>query len=80
MPLGLRFVAGTTPHREAFVAWCWAVNGFFSVTSSVVAALLSIAFGFRVVMFVALGIYLVGVLALQAMAATATRATADPRG
>jgi MFS family permease len=76
MPLGLRFVASTTPHREAFVAWCWAVNGFFSVTSSVLAALLSIAFGFRIVMYVALAIYVVGVLALHAMPAANVRAPA----
>ena len=54
--------------REAFVAWCWAVNGFFSVTSSVLATLLSITLGFQAVMYVALAIYAIGVLALGAVA------------
>ena len=68
MPLGLRVVSQLTPHREPFVAWCWAVNGFFSVTSSVLATLLSIALGFQAVLYVALAIYAIGVLALGSLA------------
>jgi spermidine synthase len=64
MPLGLGTVAALTTHREQYVAWAWAVNGFFSVVSSVLATMLSMTFGFRWVLFLALVIYGVGVAAL----------------
>jgi len=63
MPLGLRAVAGLSQHPAEYVAWSWAVNGFFSVISSVLATILSMTFGFSVVLVVALGCYLVGSLA-----------------
>jgi hypothetical protein len=64
LPVGLGAVAALTPQREAYVAWCWAVNGFFSVVSSVLATMLSMTFGFRGVLFLALLAYAVAVLAL----------------
>jgi hypothetical protein len=64
MPLGLRTVTAVTPHREEFVAWSWAVNGFFSVVSSVLATVLAMAYGFDAVMLVALVVYLIGIVAL----------------
>jgi spermidine synthase len=64
MPLGLRSVAAVTVHSEEYVAWSWAVNGFFSVVSSVLATILSMTFGFSLVMTIALAIYLVGIAAL----------------
>lgn len=71
MPLGLRSVAATTPHGEEYVAWAWAVNGFFSVMASVLATLLSMSFGFRVVMVLALAIYGVAIAALRRIPAPA---------
>jgi hypothetical protein len=64
MPLGLRTVAATTPYAEEFVAWSWAVNGFFSVVSSVLATILAMAVGLERVMLLGLAVYLVGILAL----------------
>src|SRR5206468_2890626 len=64
MPLGLRTVAAATRHGEEFVAWGWAVNGFFSVVSSVLATILSMTIGFRLVMLSAVGLYLLGIAAL----------------
>jgi MFS family permease len=64
MPIGLGAVAGLTPRREEFVAWSWAVNGFFSVVSSVLATILAMSLGFSVVMLTALAVYGVGVSAL----------------
>ncbi len=61
MPLGLRRVATLTPHTVEFVAWCWAVNGFFSVLSSVLATVLAITLGFNLVMLTGLALYTVGV-------------------
>jgi hypothetical protein len=61
MPLGLAYVAGLTPHAVEFVAWCWAVNGFCSVLSSVLATVLAIVMGFNRVLLTGLALYIVGV-------------------
>ena len=62
MPLGLGVGSRTQPHGEEYVAWAWAVNGFFSVIGSVLTTILSMTFGFRAVQFVALGVYVVAAL------------------
>jgi MFS family permease len=69
MPLGLGQVArlGGENHQD-YVAWSWAINGFFSVIGSVATTILSMIFGFRTVMFLALGIYGVAALAFQFLA------------
>jgi hypothetical protein len=64
MPLGLRTVAALSPHREEYVAWAWAVNGFLSVASTTLAAIVAMTFGFTVVMGLAVLVYGVGVVAL----------------
>jgi len=69
MPLGLRTVAALTPHRGEYVAWAWAVNGFFSVVSSILATVLAMTYGFNAVLVVALCIYAVAVLALLPVSA-----------
>ncbi len=65
MPLGLSTVASVTEHKAEFVAWAWAVNGFFSVISSILATMLSMSYGFTVVLMLAVVIYLIGILALR---------------
>jgi Na+-transporting methylmalonyl-CoA/oxaloacetate decarboxylase gamma subunit len=50
------------------------VNGFFSVVSSVLATILSMSFGFKVVLLLAALIYAIGVLALTRIPETTTRA------
>lgn len=65
MPMGLRSVAASTPHAEEYVAWGWAVNGFFSVVASVSATLFSMTYGFHAVMLLALGIYAIAIVALR---------------
>jgi hypothetical protein len=64
MPIGLATVNVISGGRRSYVAWAWAVNGFFSVVSSVLATLLSMSFGFTAVLGLALGIYAVGIAAL----------------
>ena len=64
MPIGLGAVASLTPHDREYVAWAWAVNGFFSVMSSVLATMLSMSFGFSAVLALAVVVYALGVLAL----------------
>ncbi len=61
MPLGLRTVSGVTEHGSEYVAWYWAINGFFSVMASVLSTIFSMLIGFTVVMYVGLLIYLIGV-------------------
>lgn len=65
MPLGLGAVAAKTDHPSEYVAWGWAVNGFASVVGSVLTTMLAMTFGFDVVLFVALGVYCVALLALR---------------
>mgnify|MGYP003938408299 CR=1 FL=1 len=63
MPLGLIEVTRMTELGEEYVAWSWAVNGFFSVIGSVLTTILSMSFGFRAVQFMALVVYAVAVAA-----------------
>ncbi len=65
MPLGLRSVSEVTEHGSEYVAWCWAINGFFSVVASVLSTILSMLMGFTLVMYAGLAIYLVGVNAFR---------------
>ena len=69
MPLGLGAVADLTEHKREYVAWGWAVNGFASVVGAVLTTILAMSFGFRVVMFVALAVYGIAVLALRGLLA-----------
>jgi hypothetical protein len=59
-------VAGLTRHAREYVAWGWAVNGFASVVGAVLTTILAMAFGFGVVLFLALVVYglAVGTLSL----------------
>ena len=74
MPIGLSTVARLTQHEREYVAWAWAVNGFFAVVSSVLATILSMSFGFNVVLLLAALIYAIGVLALLRIPETTTSA------
>lgn len=64
MPIGLMTVARTTPHKREYVAWAWAVNGFFSVMASILSTILAMIFGFKLVLLLAVAIYAAGVLSL----------------
>jgi spermidine synthase len=48
------------------VAWCWAVNGFFSVIGSTSTTMLSMTFGFDRTLMVGLAAYVVATAALAA--------------
>ena len=64
MPVGLTTIAQTTDHKREYVAWAWAVNGFFSVMASVLATILAMVIGFKMVFLLALVIYAAGILSL----------------
>src|SRR5262249_55294781 len=63
MPLGLGRIVTLTTHGEQYVAWAWAVNGFFAVIGSVLTTILSMALGFRLVQFLGLAVYAIAAFA-----------------
>jgi hypothetical protein len=65
MPLGLTRVGTLPEHGDEYVAWAWAVNGFFSVIGSVLTTILAMEFGFRAVQLGALVVYAIAVLTYQ---------------
>jgi MFS family permease len=67
MPLGLLTVSRLSPHAPEFVAWGWAVNGFASVVSSILAVILSMVIGFNAVLTLAIAFYLLAALTLIAL-------------
>jgi hypothetical protein len=65
--LGMYFPTGVELLRRReplLIPWAWAVNGVGSVVASVLAVLLAMAMGFSGVAFTAVGIYIVGTVAL----------------
>jgi spermidine synthase len=69
LPLGIARVAAACepPLRTQLVAWCWAVNGFFSVLGSLLVTLGSMSWGFRAVLVAAFALYAVAGALLRAM-------------
>lgn len=65
MPIGLSSIARTTRYPREYVAWAWAVNGFFSVVSSVLATMLAMTFGFQVVLILAWLTYAIAITSLS---------------
>ena len=68
MPIGLSTVSALTPHKATYVAWGWAVNGFFSVMGSILATVLSMAYGFRFLLFLGLLLYVAAAFGLRWLA------------
>ncbi|MBT9554457.1 MAG: hypothetical protein IV100_00455 [Myxococcales bacterium] len=48
---------GADPQRSALVPWSWAINGASSVVAAVLAEILSVHLGFRVVLGIAIALY-----------------------
>jgi spermidine synthase len=61
MPTGLRILSARAPQM---VTWAWGMNGAFSVLGAALAIFIAMNWGFRVTLFSASGIYLVGLAAL----------------
>ena len=64
MPRGVAQVAALSEHADSYVAWSWAINGFASVTGSVLATICAMQFGFQTVLIVAMCFYLVALATL----------------
>jgi len=60
-PLGLSMAV---ERSSALGSWAWGVNAFFTVIGTVLALLLGMMVGFRIVLLLAAGCYLAGFLAL----------------
>jgi MFS family permease len=65
MPLGLTTVSRISEYDTEYVAWGWAVNGVFSVMGSIGATVLSMTFGFRAVLWLALALYVLAAIVLR---------------
>ncbi len=72
-PLGMRLVAAT---NEPLVPWVWGVNGCASVLGSILSVMLAQSLGFTIVLGIALGIYLAGLVALLTLRAAGQPAAA----
>lgn len=77
MPLGLSAVSKLGGPADEYIAWSWAVNGFFSVIGSVLTTILSMSFGFTAVQYLAVAVYAVAVLAYMRLSAQPERAGPD---
>jgi hypothetical protein len=63
LPIGLLLLERRFP---PLIPWAWGINGFASVAAAPLAVLLSMSFGFRLVLLGAVGCYsLAAVVALQ---------------
>ncbi len=58
MPFTISLVARDSEHSREYVAWGWAINGFFSVIGSTLTTIVSMSYGFRTVMTASVVIYL----------------------
>ena len=68
--LGIPFPLGIAALRVAdprLIPWAWGVNAFMSVVGSLIAAVVSIRFGFDYALLVAAGMYLLAIPALRAV-------------
>jgi hypothetical protein len=62
-PLGIKV---TNTKAPSLIPWAWGVNGAFSVLGSVLAAILSINYGFNVTLVSGLAAYLMALLTVAA--------------
>ena len=61
-PIGLSW---TAKHHKNFVPWAWGINGYATVIGSVLSVILALHLGFRIVLLIAAGIYVIAYLSLS---------------
>jgi hypothetical protein len=76
MPLAITLVATDEVHSSEYVAWGWAINGFFSVIGSTLTTIASMTYGFRVVLLSAVVLYLIVIVLLRRLVRHTARRTA----
>jgi hypothetical protein len=79
MPLAISLVASRDVHPQEYVAWGWAINGFFSVIGSTLTTIASMTFGFRTVLLASVVLYLVVIVLLNRLVGRWTVPSADAR-
>ncbi len=62
-PIGLEFLSTENPES---IAWAWAMNGYATVVGVATSAFIIMQTGFTILMWVSLGIYILGFLCLSA--------------
>lgn len=72
MPLTISLVAHDESHSREYVAWGWAINGFFSVIGSTLTTMISMTVGFSTVLVGSVVLYLVVIALLARLATVAT--------
>ena len=72
MPVGLAVVTriGGEQHAAEYVAWAWAINGFFSVIGSMLVTIFAMTYGFPTVLLGATLLYVFAALVLSRIDAT----------
>jgi hypothetical protein len=68
MPLAITLVSRGNAHSAESVAWGWAINGFFSVIGSTLTTIVSMSYGFRIVLLGSILLYLVATALLAVLA------------
>lgn len=74
-PLGLSRLAG---RDSRLAAWAWGINGYASVVGSVLTVILSIVFGFDMVVWIGAGIYAVALLAAAGLRPPSVPGVTEP--
>ena len=77
MPLAITLVARDPAHSREYVAWGWAINGFFSVIGSTLTTMASMTFGFRTVLIASVVLYLVVITLLDRLAGAVAGSATD---
>lgn len=65
--MGMPFPLGITLTNQVskrLIPWVWGINGYATVIGSVLCVILALSFGFSAVIFIACGIYLIGLAAI----------------
>ena len=78
-PSGLRILRSRAPE---LLPWGWAVNGFFSVLSSILCIVLSQHLGFTNVLHIGAGIYVIGFLFMRTeinASSASVKSSSDPQ-
>src|SRR5690606_39241983 len=70
-PIGIT-LASTKP--DGTVAWCWAMNGLFTIVGGLASVVLSLYLGFNLTIVLAASLYVVAVLLLDTMFRSTTTA------
>jgi hypothetical protein len=75
MPLSISLVARDSAHSREYVAWGWAINGFFSVIGSTLTTMVSMTIGFRAVLFGSVVLYLIVIVLLTRLSSRVVSAS-----